>query len=260
MLRLSSSRPRNGLQGRTVATTASIDPSAPVYEPHWTLREARDRHFAIGGFSEDQYAARFVRFRIGKKSVWLPNSPGRTRALPYHDLHHVLTAYPTSWRGEVEIAAWELASGCRDYLTVWVINLGALAIGLVLAPTSAFRAFVRGRHSDNLYGDRHRSVVRQSRGRRPRATEARRRHSPRAVARCRAVRRDGSCRRYARHEPRARGCRLACAALTALASRAGPAFSVVFLSSLTIGTSHAGFHAPSSQLPRRACRRHRLLG
>ena len=140
------------MQGRTVATTASIDPSAPVYEPHWTLREARERHFAIGGFSEEQYAARFVRFRIGKKSVWLPNSPGRTRALPYHDLHHVLTAYPTSWRGEVEIAAWELASGCRDYLTVWVINLGALAIGLVLAPTAAFRAFVRGRHSDNLYG------------------------------------------------------------------------------------------------------------
>ena len=152
MLRLSSSRPRNGLQGRTVATTASIDPTAPVYEPHWTLREARDRHFAIGGFCEEQYAARFVRFRFGTRSVWLPKSPGRTRALPYHDLHHVLTAYPTSWRGEVEIAAWELASGCRDYLTGWVINLGALAIGLVLAPTPACRAFVRGRHSDNLYG------------------------------------------------------------------------------------------------------------
>jgi hypothetical protein len=121
-----------------------------LYPPNLTLREAREVHFARGGFSEAQYAARFARFRLGRLSVWLPNTRGRARALPYHDLHHVLTEYPTTWRGEAEIAAWELASGCGRSVTVWLINLGAL--GLVLSPRATARAFRRGRRSANLYG------------------------------------------------------------------------------------------------------------
>jgi hypothetical protein len=32
-----------------------------------------------------------------------------------------------------------------------VLNLSALVVGLVIAPRRLFRAFVRGRHSENLY-------------------------------------------------------------------------------------------------------------
>ncbi len=123
-----------------------------LYPPNLTLCEARDRHFARGGFSEAQYDARFARFQLGRFSVWLPNTGSRARALPYHDLHHVLTEYPTTWRGEAEIAAWELASGCGRSVTVWLINLGAAALGLVLSPRATARAFRRGRRSANLYG------------------------------------------------------------------------------------------------------------
>lgn len=122
-----------------------------LYPPNLTLAEARARHFARGGFSEAQYTARFARFRIGRFSVPVPNTRGRARALPCHDLHHVLTEYPTTWRGEAEIAAWELASGCGRHLTVWLINLAAMGLGLFIAPRAVLRAFTRGRRCGNLY-------------------------------------------------------------------------------------------------------------
>jgi hypothetical protein len=54
--------------------------------------------------------------------------------------------------GEGEIGAWEVASGCRHHWPAWILNLDAMAVGLVLAPRTLYRAFVRGRRSDNLYG------------------------------------------------------------------------------------------------------------
>ena len=60
-------------------------------------------------------------------------------------------AYPTTWTGEAEIGAWEIASGCGRHYPAWFLNFGALGIGLLIAPRHVFRAFVRGRHSLNLY-------------------------------------------------------------------------------------------------------------
>jgi hypothetical protein len=37
------------------------------------------------------------------------------------------------------------------YYAAWILNLNAIAMGLVIAPNKAFRAFIRGRHSKNLY-------------------------------------------------------------------------------------------------------------
>lgn len=125
---------------------------SPRYDNAISVREAREQHFALGGFTEEQYTARFARFRLGPLSFWVPNSSGRARALPYHDVHHVLTEYDTSWKGEAEIAAWELAAGCREHPAAGMINLGAMPMGLVVAPRATFRAFVRGRQSRSLYG------------------------------------------------------------------------------------------------------------
>jgi ubiquinone biosynthesis protein Coq4 len=69
-----------------------------------------------------------------------------------HDLHHVLTEYGTSWTGEAEISAWELASGCRDYAAAWVLNGLGLLMGLVIAPKRVAHAFLLGRRTGNLYG------------------------------------------------------------------------------------------------------------
>ena len=118
-----------------------------------TLREARGRYFAANGLGEGGYEDTWVKLAVGPLRFAFPNSPGRVRAVRYHDLHHVVTGYATSWTGEGEIGAWEIASGCRDMIAAWVLNLYAMWIGLWLSPRAMWRAFARGRHSQNLYGE-----------------------------------------------------------------------------------------------------------
>jgi hypothetical protein len=94
-----------------------------------------------------------VRLKLWRIPLAFPNTEGRRRVVRFHDLHHVLTEYPTNWRGEFEIAAWEIAGGVRRYWVGWLLDLLGLACGLVLFPRAVYRAFMRGRHSTNLYGD-----------------------------------------------------------------------------------------------------------
>jgi hypothetical protein len=115
------------------------------------VREARRRYFAANGLGEDGYESRWVKLQAGPVPLYFPNTAGRVRAVRIHDVHHVLTGYATSWTGEAEIGAWEIASGCADHHAAWILNLQAMAIGLALAPRAVFRAFARGRHSRNLY-------------------------------------------------------------------------------------------------------------
>ena len=124
-----------------------------TYGPDLTLREARAAFFERSGFPPDGgYADRWVKLRLGPLPLWFPNTEGRRRAVPFHDLHHVLTEYPTTWRGEFEVAAWEVATGLRRHHIGWLLDLLGFASGLVVNPVSLFRAFVRGRRSLNLYG------------------------------------------------------------------------------------------------------------
>ena len=125
----------------------------PHYDPKLSLREARGHYFAASGLSEQGYQDKWVRFEAGPLRFAIPNTAERVRAVRYHDLHHVVTGYPTSWTGEGEIGAWEIASGCRDMLAAWILNLYAMWVGLWLSPRAMWRAFARGRHSRNLYGE-----------------------------------------------------------------------------------------------------------
>jgi hypothetical protein len=115
--------------------------------------QARALYFAASGLGEDGYGDRWVRLQAGPVPLYFPNTKQRVRAVRFHDLHHVLTGYETTWTGEAEIAAWEIASSCAHHVAAWVLNLSALAIGLVIAPRAVFRAFVRGRRTRNLYRD-----------------------------------------------------------------------------------------------------------
>ncbi len=125
-----------------------------TFAPGLTLGEARARLFALGGLGEDGgYGDAWVVLRLWRIPLAFPNTEGRRRAVRFHDLHHVLTEYPTTWRGEFEIAAWEVAGGIRRYWAAWLLDLLGFACGLVVFPRATYRAFVRGRHSTNLYGD-----------------------------------------------------------------------------------------------------------
>ncbi len=97
---------------------------------------------------------RWVVLRIaGLPMLAFPNTSQRVRSVRLHDLHHVLTGYDTSWTGEGEIGAWELASGCADHWAAWTLNSVAALIGLAIAPRRVLAAFRRGRRQRNLYAE-----------------------------------------------------------------------------------------------------------
>lgn len=122
------------------------------YDDSLTLRDARRVYFDDNHFGPDGgYNDAWVRFPFGPIPVAFPNTAARVRAVRFHDLHHVMTGYATDHLGESEIGAWELGSGCADHYAAWLLNLAAMGVGFALGPVSIARAFVRGRHSRNLY-------------------------------------------------------------------------------------------------------------
>ena len=123
-----------------------------VYDANATLLEARTRYFEANAFGPDGgYAETWVDVKVGPIPMRIPNTKSRVRAIRFHDLHHVLTEYRTNFRGECEIGSWEIGSGCADHWAAWYLNLYAFATGLLCAPGDVWRAFVRGRHTKNLY-------------------------------------------------------------------------------------------------------------
>lgn len=123
-----------------------------AYDPNLTLAEAVKQYFIDNKFGSDGgYSAAWVDLKLGPIPFVIRNTQSRVRAVRFHDLHHVMTGYKTDWAGEFEISAWELATGCADMYAAWWLNLGGLVAGLMFWPQRTVRAFVRGRHSQNLY-------------------------------------------------------------------------------------------------------------
>ncbi len=119
-----------------------------------TLKEARVEYFRRSGFAEDGgYSERWIKVKVWRIPIWLPNTAGRVAAVKLHDLHHVLTEYPTTWRGEAEISAWEVGSGgLRRFWAGWWLDLMNVAQGLIVNPSGVYRGFMRGRRTSNLFG------------------------------------------------------------------------------------------------------------
>jgi hypothetical protein len=139
---------------RAIARPISIlvdgDDSAP------TVAEARARFFRDNGFGPGGgYEDGWAEAEFGQLRYRVPNSEARAAALRVHDLHHVATGYPTDWRGEAEISAWELGGRLGlSYPYAWITVLFGVFSGIVAHLRPTFRAFVRGRRSKNLYRER----------------------------------------------------------------------------------------------------------
>ncbi|MBA3465104.1 MAG: hypothetical protein H0T46_34545 [Deltaproteobacteria bacterium] len=119
-----------------------------------TLGAARADYYRVNGFDDDGGdSLEWVPVKILGVTLKIPNTDGRRKAVKIHDLHHVVTGFQTDLRGEAEIGAWELASNCLSSRAATVLNLGALAIGLVMAPGRIARAWSLGRHTKNLYSE-----------------------------------------------------------------------------------------------------------
>jgi len=115
-----------------------------------TLREFyRDNNFPPDGGIDSSYAKIHLSRWL---MVYIPNFRGRKRALLKHDIHHLVTGYSAgSLKGESEISAWEIASGCKGYWGAFLINTGGAMLGVMFNVRKVFRAFVKGRRSKNLY-------------------------------------------------------------------------------------------------------------
>ena len=116
-----------------------------------TLRDARAAYFAASGFDESTYTDDWVDLKVGPVPFRFPNTDGRKRTVPLHDLHHALTGYSAKLTGEMQIAAWEVGGGMKQHWVGWFLNLLTMSWGGVVRPRATFRAFVRGRRSTNLY-------------------------------------------------------------------------------------------------------------
>lgn len=123
-----------------------------VYPDDIPIKEALKQLFERFNIPEDAYTAKRFSIGVGNVPVYLPNIPARVKVARYHDIHHILTGYPANWRGEAEIGAWEIATGCQKYFVAWFLNGGAVIVGLFMHPKVVIKAFIRGWKTDtNLY-------------------------------------------------------------------------------------------------------------
>jgi hypothetical protein len=81
----------------------------------------------------------------------LPNFAWRKQAIARHDVHHILTGYPRTPTGEMQVAAWEFAAGRFPHAGATAFCLPLVGLGAIMLPRRTFAAFVRGRHSTSLY-------------------------------------------------------------------------------------------------------------
>lgn len=120
-----------------------------------SMREARDLYFQRNGFSLAGYSAPTFTLRFLGIPVTFPSTANRRRALPWHDLHHILTGYGTDWIGEAEIGAWELRAGglslARFGMVVYWLDGAGVVLGMLISPRRMWRAYRAARGQRTLF-------------------------------------------------------------------------------------------------------------
>jgi hypothetical protein len=122
----------------------------PAQSP--TFGEALAEFRRANGLSSDESAKPSWTCRFGPLVVRLPNFNWRRRAILAHDLHHVLTGYPCTMRGEFQMAAWEFGAGPMPHWAAAAFCLPLVAAGLFWSPRRMMLAFRAGRRSRSLHG------------------------------------------------------------------------------------------------------------
>lgn len=74
----------------------------------------------------------------------LPNFSWRKKMLHVHDLEHILNQQDTTWKGEIFIASWEIATGFWKYFPVCIFPLWTMGWGLWKHPSSVLKGFRKG--------------------------------------------------------------------------------------------------------------------
>lgn len=106
----------------------------------------------LNGIPQDEARRAFWSCRLGPLSIRLPNFNWRKSAILAHDLHHLMTAYPCTLRGECQMAAWEFGAGRMPHWAARVFCLPLMLAGFVWSPRGIWSAFLSGKQSRSLHG------------------------------------------------------------------------------------------------------------
>jgi len=89
--------------------------------------------------------------RVGPLLLKLPNFSWRRKAIPAHDIHHVLTGTPCTMQGECSMAAWEFGAGRMPHWGAALFCLPLAVAGAIFSPRQTWLAYRDGRQSRTLH-------------------------------------------------------------------------------------------------------------
>ena len=96
-------------------------------------------------------ASKWWWFEVRGVKIYCYNFAWRRKAIAHHDLHHIVTGYPSTLIGEMQVATWEFAAGRYPNIFATLFCLPLVAVGVAIVPKKVWRAFVNGWHSRSLF-------------------------------------------------------------------------------------------------------------
>lgn len=90
-------------------------------------------------------------FEVLGFKIYCYNFEWRRNAIDHHDLHHIVTGYPCTLEGEVQVAAWEFAAGRYPNIFSNLFCLPLITVGIFTMPRKLWAAFKYGMQSQSLY-------------------------------------------------------------------------------------------------------------
>lgn len=90
-------------------------------------------------------------FCIGLLRFRLPNFAWRQAAIDAHDRHHLITGYPLTLTGEIQLAAWEWGAGRYPDWRATLFCSPLILAGAIALPRRTWRAYAAGRQCESLY-------------------------------------------------------------------------------------------------------------
>ncbi len=83
--------------------------------------------------------------------IYMYNFRWRQKAIAHHDLHHIVTGYPCTLKGEMQVAIWEFAAGRYKNIFANLFCIPLVAVGVFLIPKKLWSAFRFGRRSTSTF-------------------------------------------------------------------------------------------------------------
>lgn len=87
--------------------------------------------------------------------MYIPNPDARKKVVLKHDIHHLITGYTGLLKGETEISAWELSTGCTGNWVAFTINTYGMMMGVPFNLRGIWKAWLRGKRTRNLYHEKY---------------------------------------------------------------------------------------------------------